>query len=266
MANPKRKPVVKTTTKKTSVPQFQPLTNGQSSAYSNAINFTPNDALSYTAGVGMPVPVDYGNGMTTTSYGQQFGNTVSPFDAYKANVAKNPYQSFNGGDEGDFDYSSIGDNLNPASIDLAEMPNLPTNSNSFNWGPLTGSGTAIKDFVGTDAFKFISNFSKTGTTGTTTIRVKVNTTNTFVGATNIATFTTVNTNRDVSIMRFRHNFNGTNLVFYNPTASNLSDITAGSAFRTSVALNPANSIFLFVSIQNTDNGDSTVCDTFHLTN
>ena len=152
MANPK-KTVVKTTTKKTSVPQFQPLTNGKQSAYSNAINFTPNDALSYTAGVGMPVQVDFGNGMTTTSYGQQFGNAVSPFDAYKTKVANDTYQSFNGGDEGDFDYSSIGDNLNPASIDLAEMPNLPTNSNSFNWGPLSGSGTAIKNFVGTDAFK-----------------------------------------------------------------------------------------------------------------
>lgn len=33
--------------------------------------------------------------------------------------------------------------------------NIPESSSDFNfdWGPLTGSGTAIKDFVGTDAFK-----------------------------------------------------------------------------------------------------------------
>lgn len=56
------------------------------------------------------------------------------------------------------DYPAV-DNILDTSNEAFVVPgiqqNTPESTSSFNfdWGPLTGSGTAIKDFVGTDAFK-----------------------------------------------------------------------------------------------------------------
>jgi hypothetical protein len=65
----------------------------------------------------------------------------------------------------------------------------------------------------------------------------------------------------------RSNFKGTNLIVVTPGATLLSDLGQGfNAPRTALALNPANTFFVFVAIQNANAGDSTTIESVHLTN
>jgi hypothetical protein len=66
----------------------------------------------------------------------------------------------------------------------------------------------------------------------------------------------------------RSNFKGTNLIVVPPgLAFTLStDLAQGfNAPRTAIPLNPANTFFLFVAIQNANAGDSTTIESVHLT-
>jgi hypothetical protein len=64
----------------------------------------------------------------------------------------------------------------------------------------------------------------------------------------------------------RSNFKGTNLIVVTPGATLLNDLGQGfNAPRTALALNPANTFFVFVAIQNANAGDSTTIESVNLT-
>jgi hypothetical protein len=118
-----------------------------------------------------------------------------------------------------------------------------------------------------DAFNLEVNAEKTGVNGTSTIRVYVNTTNNFATATLYSTTASASASiRDIPVSRLRSNFKGTNLIVVAPSSGLLSDLNQGfNAPRTALPLNPANTFFLFVAIQNANAGDSTTIESVHLT-
>ena len=142
--------------------------------------------------------------------------------------------------------------------------------------PVTGStlNTLAKtyriqgeNFDGNDAFNLEINAEKSSGLGTATIRVYVNTENNFATATLYSTTTSSAASiRDIPVLRLRSNFKGTNLIVVTPGATLLNDLGQGfNAPRTALALNPANTFFVFVAIQNANAGDSTTIEILHLT-
>jgi hypothetical protein len=122
-------------------------------------------------------------------------------------------------------------------------------------------------FDGNDAFNLKINAQKSSTLGTSTIRVYVNTVNNFATATLYSTTTSASASvRDITSSRSRSNFKGTNLMVVQPANTLLSDLAQGfNAPRTAIPLNPANTFFVFVAIQNANAGDSTTIESVHLT-
>jgi hypothetical protein len=122
-------------------------------------------------------------------------------------------------------------------------------------------------FDGNDAFNLEINAEKSSGLGTSTIRVYVNTENNFATATLYSTTTSSAASiRDMPVLRLRSNFKGTNLIVVTPGATLLSDLGQGfNALRTAIPLNPANTFFIFVAIQNANAGDSTTIESVHLT-
>jgi hypothetical protein len=122
-------------------------------------------------------------------------------------------------------------------------------------------------FDGNDAFNLKINAQKSSTFGTSTIRVYVNTVNNFATATLYSTTTSAAASvRDITSLRSRSNFKGTNLIVVEPAFTLLNDLNQGfNAPRTAIPLNPANTFFLFVAIQNANAGDSTTIESVHLT-
>ena len=122
-------------------------------------------------------------------------------------------------------------------------------------------------FDGNDAFNLEINAEKNGVLGMTTIRVYVNTTNNFATATLYSTTSSpAAAVRDIPSSRSRSNFKGTNLMVVTPGSGLLNDLNQGfNAPRTAIPLNPANTFFVFVAIQNANAGDSTTIESVHLT-
>jgi hypothetical protein len=122
-------------------------------------------------------------------------------------------------------------------------------------------------FDGNDAFNLEINAQKSSTLGTATIRVYVNTVNNFATATLYSTTPSPAASiRDIPLSRLRSNFKGTNLIVVEPFSGLISDLNQGfNAPRTSLSLNPANTFFVFVAIQNANAGDSTTIESVHLT-
>ena len=118
-----------------------------------------------------------------------------------------------------------------------------------------------------DAFNLEVNAEKTGVNGTSTIRVYVNTTNNFATATLYSTTASASASiRDIPVSRLRSNFKGTNLIVVAPGSGLLTDLAQGfNSPRTALSLNPANTFFIFVAIQNANAGDSTTIESVHLT-
>jgi hypothetical protein len=122
-------------------------------------------------------------------------------------------------------------------------------------------------FDGNDAFNLKINAEKNGVLGTATIRVYVNTTNDFATATLYSTTSSAGAAvRDIPVSRLRSNFKGTNLMVVAPASGLLTDVNQGfNAPRTALSLNPANTFYIFVAIQNANAGDSTTIESVHLT-
>jgi hypothetical protein len=122
-------------------------------------------------------------------------------------------------------------------------------------------------FDGNDAFNLKINAEKNGVLGTATIRVYVNTENNFATATLYSTTLSASAAiRDIPVSRLRSNFKGTNLMVVAPASGLTTDLNQGfNAPRTALSLNPANTFFVFVAIQNANAGDSTTIEILHLT-
>jgi hypothetical protein len=122
-------------------------------------------------------------------------------------------------------------------------------------------------FDGNDAFNLEINAEKSSTLGISTIRVYVNTVNNFATATLYSTTQSAAASvRDMPVSRLRSNFKGTNLMVVSPASTLLTDVLQGfNSPRTALSLNPANTFYIFVAIQNANAGDSTTIESVHLT-
>jgi len=135
--------------------------------------------------------------------------------------------------------------------------NSPTAITPFIFSPNTFPATCIPNIK--------LKFSKTGSGGTSTVRLKVNTTNTTVGAVTIATF--IMTATSVTAVVNRNPLIKSNLLSIIIATSSLqSDESSTSITETSTAFNTSSNMYLFVSIQQTATTDTTTFQSIKITN
>jgi uncharacterized protein YjbI with pentapeptide repeats len=112
-------------------------------------------------------------------------------------------------------------------------------------------------FSSNDIIKILYGANKTTATSTYTLRLRINTTNTIVGAPTIATYSGTATAQMNIIMR-NFNLNGGNLYGTNFSGSTLTDIIASGSGLASTTLNPANQFFIFATVQLANTSDSII--------
>jgi len=106
---------------------------------------------------------------------------------------------------------------------------------------------------------------KTGTVGTVTVRVKINTTNNFSTANTIATFTSATGNRTMLLVRNPTLSTG-NLNINNATTSIISDEITSSSTISSFTYDPSVTQYWFISLQNSDATDTTFVNSIKMIN
>ena len=113
----------------------------------------------------------------------------------------------------------------------------------------------------------IGSTKSSGSNAVYTMRLYAGTTSTLESATLIGTFATSSAFiRGFNFERRGFYFDGTTLKGYLPTTSARTDITELSTTQwTGMTLNPANSIFLFITLQNTSGLDTTRIDYVNIT-
>jgi hypothetical protein len=96
--------------------------------------------------------------------------------------------------------------------------------------------------------KMLFQANKGTTTSNVTLRIKIGSTSTFASATTIATYTFTLASGFVTMQR---NFSlaGGNINTAAPTSTLLTDIFATSSSLTAVTANPANTLYVFFSVQ-----------------
>ena len=126
---------------------------------------------------------------------------------------------------------------------------------------VTGGTYSANDIIDLPSFKV----KKTGTAGTFTQRLYINTSNTLTGAVVIATFTSSSGSILNSKMLRTFTLNGGNLEGYPFTTADLnSDITSRSVAYQTTPLDPANDFYLITTIQLANASDSVVQTEFLL--
>ena len=121
-------------------------------------------------------------------------------------------------------------------------------------------------FSTSDVMKVLFGINKTGTGGTYTLRLRVNTLNTLVGATQVALFTSAGSSAQMSIMSRSLSLNGGNLYGYSFTGNALTDIASIGGALSSTAYNTANTLYFFFTVQLANAGDSITPNLTNLTN
>jgi len=110
-------------------------------------------------------------------------------------------------------------------------------------------------FNSTDIMKILYLVSKPITTGTTTIRLRINTSNTLSGATQIATFSSAALASNILITR-TFSLNGGNLYGFPFSTSSVTDIANTAGVTGSTSYNTANTLYLFFTLTLGTSGDS----------
>jgi nitrogen fixation protein len=121
-------------------------------------------------------------------------------------------------------------------------------------------------FNTSDVAKCLFGINKTGTLGTYSLRLKINTSNTLTGATQIAIFTSAGSSVQMSIMSRSFSLNGGNLYGYSFLATQLTDIVNIGGTLSSTAYNTANTLYFFWTVQLANAGDSIIPNLTNLTN
>jgi len=98
--------------------------------------------------------------------------------------------------------------------------------------------------------------SKSGTAGTFTLRVKINTVNDFATATTIATYTSATTTNQINFVR-NISVIASQIYISPATTSLVNDEAAATSGSSTITYDPTVTQYWFFSIQNTDSGDST---------
>ena len=103
-------------------------------------------------------------------------------------------------------------------------------------------------FNSVDVLKILYGANKTTALGTFTIRLRINTSNTLTGAPTIA-INNATATAQMDIMMRNFNLNGGNLYGLAPGSSSLTDILASGTGLSSTPLNPANTFYIFATVQ-----------------
>ena len=120
-------------------------------------------------------------------------------------------------------------------------------------------------FNSVDVLKVLFGANKTTSLGAYTLRLRVNTTNTISGAPTIATYTG-SVSSQVNVMMRNYNLNGGNLYGLGGANSSLTDIVVSGSALGSNTLNPANTFYLFATVQLTNVLDSIIGNMFTIHN
>ena len=121
-------------------------------------------------------------------------------------------------------------------------------------------------FNTSDVAKTLFGINKTGTLGTYSLRLKINTTNNPATATQIALFTSAGTSAQMAIMSRSFSLNGGNLYGYSFSGNLISDITSVGGALSSTPYNTANTLYFFWTVQLAQAGDSITPNLTLLTN
>lgn len=121
-------------------------------------------------------------------------------------------------------------------------------------------------FSTSDVMKVLFGINKTGTGGTYTLRLRVNTLNTLVGATQVALFTSASGSAQMAIMSRSFSLNGGNLYGYSFTGNAITDIASIGGALSSTAYNTANTLYFFFTVQLANAGDSITPNLTNITN
>lgn len=120
-------------------------------------------------------------------------------------------------------------------------------------------------FSSNDILKMLFGVNKLNSLAGYTLRIRLNTTNTISGSTVIALYTGSSTPQLNIIMR-NFNLNGGNLYGFLFSTSALTDIAATAGALNSTTLNPANTFYLFATVQLTGLTDSIIGNMFTIHN
>jgi ribosomal protein L35AE/L33A len=119
-------------------------------------------------------------------------------------------------------------------------------------------------FNSSDVMKILFKVTKSNT-ATLTMRIKINTTNTLLGATQIAIFNTAIANT-YALMTRTFDLQGGNLYGYNFNSLIVSDMLNTNTAGNSTAYNTANTLFLFFTIQSSTVSDTITPNLCNITN
>jgi hypothetical protein len=167
--------------------------------------------------------------------------------------------------------SSIQTQLNAKQNTLGYTPYRYINTTSS-----TVTGTTAETIMATatisantfnanDVMKILYEVSKSATIVASTLRIKINTSNTLTGATTIATYTFALANAYALIQRSFIISSG-NLVGIAFNTSVLTDVAAVTTASSSTTYNPANTLYLFFTLQLGNTADSTTFTMGNITN
>ena len=120
-------------------------------------------------------------------------------------------------------------------------------------------------FNSSDVIKLLFRATKPST-GAATMRIKINTTNTLVGATQIGLFNFTITTNTYALMTRTFDLQGGNLYGYNFSSSIISDLTAVNTASNSTTYNTANTLYLFFTLQLSNIVDSATPNLCNITN
>jgi len=117
----------------------------------------------------------------------------------------------------------------------------------------------------TDYISLLARLTKPVTASNVTVRIKINTSNTIVGATQIATYTYITTNIFATLTRTFPLNSGT-LNGFNFTSSNLTDTVASASLGSSTTFDTTVTNYLFFTVQLSNIADSITANLCSLTN
>lgn len=125
-------------------------------------------------------------------------------------------------------------------------------------------------YSSTDFFKIYTSFVKDAVNGASSVRIKASNTNNFATSTVIAFLsnsTFIASTRRIGLRRQYHKFQSGNLVGFPfaTTAVNDEASTTASA-STSMVLDPTQTIYVWITIQNASASDGTICNAVQITN
>jgi hypothetical protein len=98
-----------------------------------------------------------------------------------------------------------------------------------------------------------------------TMRVKINTSNTLSGATQIATYTFATTST-IALMQRTFDLSGGNLYGFGFASSQITDVIGISTGGSSTAYNPVNTLYVFFTLQLGNSSDSCTFNMANITN